>query len=95
MSHDDKLVYMANQIGKFFAAQGEAKAVPAIAAHLRRYWDPSMRSAILARAASGEACGLDPWTLAAVRTLAAPQAVPHASPEAVAAGLGASESARV
>ena len=30
----DKLVYMANQIGKFFAAQGEEQAVAGIADHL-------------------------------------------------------------
>jgi hypothetical protein len=27
MSHDQKLVYMANQIGKFFASQGAEQAV--------------------------------------------------------------------
>ena len=27
MSHDKKLVYMANQIGKFFASQGGEQAV--------------------------------------------------------------------
>jgi len=30
----DKLVYMANQIGKFFAHQGEEKAIAGIADHL-------------------------------------------------------------
>jgi formate dehydrogenase subunit delta len=44
----DKLAYMANQIGKFFAHQEHDKAVAAIADHLRRYWDPRMRSTILA-----------------------------------------------
>jgi FdhD protein len=34
----DKLVYMANQIGKFFASQGEDQAVAGIANHLRKYW---------------------------------------------------------
>ena len=36
----DKLVYMANQIGKFFANQGEEKAVSAIADHLVKLWIP-------------------------------------------------------
>jgi formate dehydrogenase subunit delta len=49
----DKLVYMANQIGKFFAHQGEDKAVAAIADHLEKFWDPRMRSAILSYVAAG------------------------------------------
>jgi len=64
----DKLVYMANQIGKFFASQGEEKAVPLIADHLAKFWDPRMRQAILAYLdAGGE--GLAPTVLAAVRSL--------------------------
>ena len=43
----DKLVYMANQIGKFFASQGPDKAATAIAEHLRKFWDPRMRTAII------------------------------------------------
>jgi len=43
MSPDEKLIYMANQIAGFFAAKGAGKAVPAIADHLNRFWDPHMR----------------------------------------------------
>ena len=43
LSTDEKLVYMANQIADFFRAQGEAKAVPAIADHINKFWDPMMR----------------------------------------------------
>jgi formate dehydrogenase subunit delta len=46
-SPDEKLVYMANQIADFFKAQGEAKAVPAIADHLNKFWDPIMRKNFL------------------------------------------------
>jgi formate dehydrogenase subunit delta len=46
-SPDEKLVYMANQIADFFKAQGEAKAVPAIADHLNKFWDPQMREDFL------------------------------------------------
>ncbi|HEX3944507.1 MAG TPA: formate dehydrogenase subunit delta [Rhizomicrobium sp.] len=46
-SLDEKLVYMANQIADFFRAQGEAKAVPAIADHLNKFWDPHMREDFL------------------------------------------------
>jgi formate dehydrogenase subunit delta len=49
-STDEKLVYMANQIASFFVAQGEAKAVPAIADHIRKFWDPEMRRKFLAEA---------------------------------------------
>ncbi len=47
MDTGEKLVYMANQIASFFAAQGEAKAVPAIADHIKRFWDPEMRRKFL------------------------------------------------
>ena len=69
----EKLIYMANQIGKFFAHEGEAKAVPAIADHLAKFWDPRMRRAILAHLDAGGA-GLDPFVLAAVQTLPRPEA---------------------
>jgi formate dehydrogenase subunit delta len=44
----DKLAYMANQIGKFFAHQPHDKAVAAIANHIEKFWDPRMRKEILA-----------------------------------------------
>jgi formate dehydrogenase subunit delta len=50
MDTDEKLIYMANQIASAFAAQGEAKAVPAIADHIKRFWDPEMRRKFLALA---------------------------------------------
>jgi formate dehydrogenase subunit delta len=65
---------MANQIGKFFAAQGrhdEALAVEGIETHLRRFWDPRMRREIVARVQAGEAAGLDPLPRRAVERLAA------------------------
>ncbi|HET7881046.1 MAG TPA: formate dehydrogenase subunit delta [Acetobacteraceae bacterium] len=45
----EKLAYMANQIGKFFATQQHDQAVAAIADHLEKFWDPRMRSTILAQ----------------------------------------------
>jgi formate dehydrogenase subunit delta len=64
----DKLVYMANQIGKFFAGQGEEKAVPLIADHLEKFWDPRMRRALLNYVDAGGK-GLQPIVLNAVRSL--------------------------
>ena len=36
MSHDDRLVYMANQIGKFFESQGHDRKVAGVADHIPR-----------------------------------------------------------
>jgi formate dehydrogenase subunit delta len=64
----DKLVYQANQIGKFFAHQGEEKAAAGIADHIRKYWDPRMRARIIAHVAGGGA-GLDKAARSAVESL--------------------------
>jgi formate dehydrogenase subunit delta len=64
----DRLIYMANQIGKFFASQGRDKAVPGIAEHIRKFWDPRMRSEILAHLDAGGA-GLAPDVRDALTTL--------------------------
>ncbi len=64
----DRLIHMANQIGKFFESQGHAKAVPGIADHVRKFWDPRMRKAILAHLDSGGA-GLDPDVREAIAAL--------------------------
>jgi formate dehydrogenase subunit delta len=66
----DKLVYMANQIGKFFASQGPDLAVTGTAEHLRKFWDPRMRAAIFAHLDSGGA-GLDPTVRQAIERLKA------------------------
>jgi formate dehydrogenase subunit delta len=64
----DRLVYMANQIGKFFEYQREEEVVPGIAGHIKKFWDPRMRKAILAYIdAGGE--GLDPQVLKAIQSL--------------------------
>jgi formate dehydrogenase subunit delta len=57
-SSPDRLVYMANQIGKFFQNQGHDKAVPGITEHIKKFWDPRMRKAIVAHLERGGA-GLD------------------------------------
>jgi formate dehydrogenase subunit delta len=35
----ERLVYMANEIGKFFASQGKDKAVTGTLDHLKKFWD--------------------------------------------------------
>jgi len=64
----DRLVYMANQIGKFFHSQGHDKAVPGVAEHIRKFWDPRMRRQIYAHLAAGGA-GLDPDVREALESL--------------------------
>ena len=68
MSSPDRLVYMANQIGKFFQSQGHDKAVPGIADHIKKFWDPRMRLAIFAHLEAGGA-GLEPLVRQAVERL--------------------------
>jgi formate dehydrogenase subunit delta len=64
----DKLVYMANQISKFFASQGQEQAAAGTADHIKKFWDPRMRSAIIAHLKAGGA-GLDPVARTAIERL--------------------------
>ncbi|MBB6125148.1 formate dehydrogenase subunit delta [Sphingobium subterraneum] len=52
MSNRERLVYMANQIARNFAALGHDNAVAATADHIASFWDPRMRETIFA-------CGAD------------------------------------
>ena len=61
----DKLIYMANQIAKFFESQGPDKAVAGTADHIRKFWDPRMRAADCRASESGRR-GLDPVARAAI-----------------------------
>lgn len=64
----DKLVYMANQIGKFFNSQDISTSSAKIAEHLTKFWDPRMRRAIVAHLETGGA-GLDLAVRQAVEAL--------------------------
>ncbi len=70
MSTDDKLIHMANQIADFFAAQGEARAVPGIADHIVKFWTPHMRAQFLAHVARDDS-GLKPNARKAVAQIRA------------------------
>ena len=67
-SHDGRLVDMANQIGKFFQSQGHDKAVPGVADHIKKFWDPRMLKQIFAHLDAGGA-GLDPDVRKALQRL--------------------------
>jgi formate dehydrogenase subunit delta len=70
----DRLVYMANQIGRFFATQGADEAVAGTADHIVKFWDPRMRAAILAHVAAGGA-GLEPLVRLAIEQLKEPSSI--------------------
>jgi len=73
-----RLVTMANQIARNFAAQGDERAIAATAEHITLFWDPRMKAAILAGAREA----LEPLARAAVDRLAdgaAPCPPPQAS----------------
>ncbi len=61
MSHDthstshtlDRLIYMANQIGSFFATQGHDKEVAGVANHIAKFWNSRMQQQIFAYLAGG------------------------------------------
>ncbi|MEZ5926004.1 MAG: formate dehydrogenase subunit delta [Hyphomicrobiaceae bacterium] len=64
----EKLVTMANQIAKFFAAQGHDRALPQVTDHLEKFWDPRMRRQITEHVAKGGA-GLEPLALEAIKAM--------------------------
>jgi formate dehydrogenase subunit delta len=72
MNPDEKLAYMANQVAKFFAAQGEEKAAKGVADHLQKFWNPDMRRDFLA-AAANDTSNLHPAVRAALPLLKARQ----------------------
>lgn len=52
--HIENLVNMANRIGQFFEAEPDREqAIQDIASHLKRFWDPRMRTAIIAHVDAG------------------------------------------
>jgi len=90
MSHDgtvlsgkDKLVYMANQIARFFASMPEEEQVGGVARHINDFWEPRMRRQFFEIVdAGGE--GLSPLVMKAaalVRRPAPPQPAAAAAPE--------------
>ena len=48
-----RLIYMANQIGRNFAALGHDDAVSATLDHIVKFWDPRMKAQIVVLAAEG------------------------------------------
>jgi formate dehydrogenase subunit delta len=65
----DKLIYMANQIGRAFAHEPHDRAVADTAQHIRKFWDPRMRAAILAACETEAGAQLNPVAHDAVGVL--------------------------
>jgi formate dehydrogenase subunit delta len=64
------LVKMANQIGSFFEAYPDPEqARSEVASHIRRFWDPRMRSALLDHLEEAKTAGLSPFVADAVGRL--------------------------
>ena len=72
-----RLIYMANQIARNFAAQGEARAAAATAQHITLFWEPRMIAQILA----ADRAALDPAARGAIEHLAQ-GAAPALGPQA-------------
>lgn len=79
MMSPDRLVTMANQIGRFFASQPGEDAASRIAEHLRLFWDPRMRAAIITHGEAG-GVGLDAVVRQAVALLPKPTTGAAVSP---------------
>lgn len=67
----EKLIYMANQISKFFESKPEAEGVAGIAAHINDFWEPRMRRHFFEVVDAGGA-GLRPLVLAAAASIKRP-----------------------
>ncbi len=64
----DSLVRMANQIGTFFEAMPDRpEALDGIAQHLKKFWEPRMRRALLAHLDATNASDVMPMVAEAIR----------------------------
>ncbi|WP_373503892.1 formate dehydrogenase subunit delta [Aestuariivirga sp.] len=66
------MIRMANQIASFFNGSGPELAVKDAAEHINKFWDPRMRSALIAHLAKGGE-GLDATILKAAGLIRKPQ----------------------
>ncbi|HLF97780.1 MAG TPA: formate dehydrogenase subunit delta [Methylococcaceae bacterium] len=67
--HIEHLITMANQIACFFEGEADRPgAAGAIADHLKRFWDPRMRKAIVAYVDEAQGRGLKEIVVEAIRS---------------------------
>ena len=72
--HLDVLITMANQIGDFFAPYPPGQREEGVRNHLRHYWEPRMRDALLAHVDATGGTGLHAHVLAGAKLLREPGA---------------------
>ena len=77
--HIDLLISMANQIGDFFNGASPESAPRDVANHLKRYWDPRMRTQIIQYYEERHGSGLSDVALGAIAQLKAEKAPPAAA----------------
>ena len=83
----DLLIKMTNEISQFFASEDEdpEQAARDVASHLKRYWDPRMRTQIITyyeqRQSMGQNGGLGDLAWNAIGLLAAENKAKAAAPD--------------
>lgn len=70
----DKLIYMANQIARFFHSQPAEEAAPGVADHINKFWEPRMRTQLF-ELTDNDTPGFDPIVIAALAEIRRPNAV--------------------
>jgi formate dehydrogenase subunit delta len=79
-THIGPHVRLANDIAAQFRHLDPATAAQEIADHIRAFWDPRMRRALLAEVNAGGGGGLDPLAVAAAALLPPPADIRTESP---------------
>ena len=84
--HIDLLISMANQISDFFHGASPESAPRDVATHLKRYWDPRMRTQIIQYYEERHGSGLSDIALGAIAQLKAEKTPPAPAATADAGG---------
>ena len=67
--NSNNLVSMANQIGDFFKAMPDHdEALDGIADHIKKFWDPRMRRALVAHMDASKGKDIHPFVLQALES---------------------------
>ena len=70
----DKLVYMANQIAKFFESAKEGARSKGVADHINKFWEPRMRTQLFERVDGGHTEGMHELVIEAMDAIRRPEA---------------------
>ncbi len=65
--HIENLIHMANQIGAFFEGMPDrVESLEGVAQHLKKFWEPRMRRALLAYVDGADTSELSPFVLESI-----------------------------